>query len=153
MATRESTPLDDAELLLLNVEREIKELKDMYESKQSERTISNHVWMTDKIENNVKKHVLFLIEAVSKIRENHVGDFKTSTNFDLALRYCNDINKILNDMITMYKMRFGYMDIKLKLQYAMPQLSQNLTHLRNRFGIIKGQITRKRFEYEEDSWF
>ncbi len=148
-----ATILDEAELLLLNVERGFKELKDMYEGKQTERTISNHTWMTDKIENNTKKHLLFLIETVTKIKENHIGDFKTSTNFDFALRYCNDMNKILNEIITLYKMRVSYMDIKLKWQYAMPQLSQNLTHLRNRFGIIKGQISRKKFEYEEDSWF
>ena len=146
-------PLEDAELLLINIERGIKDLKIKYESKQSERLLSNHILMNDFINNNVKTHIKPLKDLLLKIRENHVGDFKSSTNFDVAVKYCNEIEKVLNSIMVMYRMRDNLVDIKLKWQYNLPKMMDDLVHLKNRFGIIKGQLTKKAFEYEEESWF
>ncbi len=145
-----ATLLEDAEFILANVERGLKDIKDKYEGKQSERIIANHVWMIEQIEDKLKKHVTPLRDLLIKLKSNYLGDFNSATNFDIAAGYCNEINKILNDLLLLYKMRAGYVDIKLKWQYNMPKLTENVNHLRHRFSIIKGQITRKRFEYEEE---
>jgi len=148
-----ATPLEDAEVLLVSIDKGIKELKNKYESKQSERVLSNHVWMIDYIENNVKKYVAPLIESLNKLKTYNVGDFQSTTNFDITIKYSTEIDKILNEILFLYKARENYIDVKLKWQYNLPKLMENIQHLKNRFAIIKGQITRKRFEYEEESWF
>src|SRR3989338_10864595 len=139
-----ATPLEDAEVLLVSIDKGIKELKNKYESKQSERVLSNHVWMIDYIENNVKKYVAPLIESLNKLKTYNVGDFQSTTNFDITIKYSTEIDKILNEILFLYKARENYIDVKLKWQYNLPKLMENIQHLKNRFAIIKGQITRKR---------
>lgn len=148
-----ATLLEDTGILIASVERGIRDVKSMYEGKQNDRLLSNHVWMQDQIENKAKKHIPQLKDFLIKLKQSHMGDFRSSTNFDICIKHCNDIEKMLNDIITLYKMRIDYLDIKMKWQYALPQLFDNLNHLSNRFSIIKGQISRKGFEYQEESWF
>lgn len=147
-----ATLLEDAGILIISIENGIKNMKSMYNSKQSERWISNHVWVIDQVEEKIKKHIPPLKDLFVKLKQNHLGDFKSSTNFDICIKHCNDVEKILNDITVLYKMRVNNQDLKMKWQYALPQLQDNLDHLTNRFNIIKGQISRKGFEYEE-SWF
>ena len=147
------TPLETAELRLIEIDRGIRDLKEKFENKQSERIISNHVWMQDYIERIVKQHIPPFKEAVMKTRGGHLGNFNSTTNFDLLARHCDEIGKIIDGIILMYKMRAGYFDIKIKWQYAVPKINENLMHLKNRFGVVKGQLSRKHFEYEEDRLF
>ncbi len=147
--------LDDADIYLIDVENIIRDLKSKYDSKQSERLISSHVWMSDHIDRQVKPKVLSFKDALTTIKDRHVGDFKSTTQFDTVITFCNDLLRLLDNVNTMYKMRANYIDIKLKWQYNLPQMLDKIQHMRNRFNIIKGQITqKKKFEYEEDnSWF
>lgn len=145
--------LDDAESFLVAVEGCIRDLKEKYDSKQSERLLSSHVWMSGYLENQVKSRVVSLKDALSVIKDKHVGDFKSSTQFDTVIAQCNEIIKLLDGISTMYKIRANFVDIKLKFQYNLPQILEKVKSMRNRFNIIRGQITRKKFEYEqEDSW-
>ena len=145
--------LDDAESFLVSVESSIKDLKEKYDSKQSERLLASHVWMSDHLERNVKGKVISLKDALSVIKDKHVGDFKSTTQFDAVIAHCNDIINLLDSINTMYKIRAGIVDIRLKWQYNMPQILERTKSMRNRLNIIRGQISRKQFEYEErDSW-
>jgi len=145
--------LEDAELYLADVERSIADLKYKYDGKQNERVLSAHVWMTDQITQYIHK-VTLLRDSVTTIKDKHVGDFKSSTQFDGVLNYCNNLVKLLNELNFLYKTRANFVDIRMKLSYSLPQLSENIKHIRNRFNIIKGQVSKKPFEYEErDSWF
>ncbi|MBS3152017.1 hypothetical protein J4230_01260 [Candidatus Woesearchaeota archaeon] len=146
--------LDDAEGFLVGVENTVKELGEKYNSKQSERVLSSHVWMSDYIDGMVKNKVNRLRDALTTLKDKHVGEFRSVTQFDAIITFCNDISKLLNDINTLYRMRSNYVDIKLKFQYNLPQIEDKIKHMRNRFNIIKGQLTKKTFEYEEDTdWF
>lgn len=149
-----ATALEDAELLLIKIEKGIQDLKLKFDSKQSERLISNHVWMADYIENSIKRHTNPLKDLLMKLKGSSMGDFKSSTNFDVAVKYCTEIEKTIDGILFLYKTRAGIIDLKLKWQYNLPAITESFNHLKNRFMIIKGQITRKRFEYEEEeNWF
>lgn len=149
-----ATLLEDAELLLAQIERGLQDIKLKFESKQSERIISNHVWMSDYIDKSVKKHIAPLKDLLMKLRGSSMGDFKTSTNFDVAARYCSEIERTLESLLFLYRTRASITDLKLKWQYSLQPIMENFNHLKNRFAIIKGQLGRKRFEYEEEeSWF
>lgn len=147
------TPLEIAELKLLDIDRGIKDLKEKFESKQSERIISNHVWMQDYMEKAVKQHIPPFRELIMRVRDGHLGNFNSTTNFDIIARHSDEIGKLIDSIILMYKMRASFFDIKLKWQYSIPKINENLMHLKNRFGIMKGQLSRKQFEYEEERWF
>ncbi len=142
--------LEEADNFLVGVENLYTDLKDKYSSKTNERVLSSHVWMIDYISNAINKKVTPLKDSLSMLRDQHVGDFKSSTQFDALLKFCDEINKILNDINQLYKMRSNVVDIKLKFQYALPQIQDKLKHMRNRFNIIKSQLSKKQFELEED---
>lgn len=144
--------LEETESFLVNVENAIKELKQRYEGKQSERVLSSHVWMIDYLDQIIKYKVTPLRDALTSVKKAHVGDFKSATQCDAVIGFCNDIIKLLNDLNNMYKARMAYVDIRLKFQYTLPQLIDKLQHLRNRFNIIKGQINNAKVEINDD-WF
>ena len=146
------TSLEDADGYLVRVENVVKELKDKYDSKTSERVLSSHVWMGDFLE-QCKKKVQNFKDSVTTLRDGHVGEFKSATQFDTLITMSDEMNKFFNDVLVIYKMRSSFIDIRMKLSYSLPQLQDKVKSMRNRFNIIKGQLSKKQFEYEEDSWF
>src|SRR3989344_9221661 len=111
-----ATVLEDTELLLIQLEKGLLDLKEKFGSKQSERIISNHVWMADYINRSVKTHLNPLKELLMKLKGSHMGDFKSSTNFDVAVRYCSEIDKSIESLLFLYRTRAGIVDLKLKWQ-------------------------------------
>jgi len=145
--------LEDAEVYLNAVENSIGEIRQKYDSKQAERVLSSPVWMSDFLEGIIKNKINSLKEALSSVRDHHVGDFKSTTQFDAVITMCSDLGKLLSDINTLYKMRSNYVDIRLKIQYSLPQMEEKMKSMRNRFNIIKGQLTKKGYEPEEDEWW
>ncbi len=146
------TSLEDADGYLIKIENVVRELKDKYDSKTSERVLSSHIWMGDFLE-QCKKKVQNFKDSISLLKNSHVGEFKSATQFDTLLTLSNETIKCFNDLLVIYKMRASFIDIKMKLCYSLPQLQDKVKSMRNRFNIIKGQLSKKQFEYEEDSWF
>ncbi len=146
----QQTPLQEAENLLLLLEQELKNLNQQYESKQAERIISNHVWMGSVFEERILPKLKSLRERLVKIKTSYVGSFKTATQFDTTISHCDQINKELSEILYLYKIRANPLDIKMKMQYTMPQIMLNMNSLRNRFYIVKGNVTRGR--QEEEDW-
>ena len=144
--------LEDTDNFLAGVENLVKDIRNKYESKQNERVISSHVWMSDYIDQAIKNKVMPLKDSLTTLKDRHVGDFKSTTQFDAIINFCSDIIKILNEVNTLYKMRANLVDLKLKWQYALPQIEDKVKHMRNRFNIIKSQLSKKVFEYEEEDW-
>ncbi len=147
------TPMETAELLIFEIDRAVKDIKEKFENKQSDRVISNHIWMEGYISKIIKEKMPPFRDAVMKARSGHLGNFSSATNFDIIIRHCIEIEKLFDNIILMYKMRTTPYDIKLRWQYSVPKINENMMHLKNRFGILKGQLSRKQFEYEEESWF
>lgn len=145
--------LDETENFLVDVEHTINVLKEKCTNKQNDRVLSSHVWMSDYIEGIIKDQVNPLKEALTSVKNSYVGDFKSATQFDAVIAFCNDINKLLNDINTQYKMRSNLVDLKLKFQYNMPQIEDKVKHMRNRFNIIRGQLSKKGYEHQEDNWW
>ncbi|MBI2148955.1 hypothetical protein HYU23_04695 [Candidatus Woesearchaeota archaeon] len=144
--------LEETENFLVSVENLVKDLKEKQESKSNERLLSSHVWLSDYIDNQIKTKVMPLKDALTTLKDKHVGDFKSNTQFDATITFCNDIIKLLNEINSLNKIRASYIDVKLKWQYNIPQIVDKVKHLRNRFNIIKGQLSKKVFEYEEEDW-
>ena len=142
--------LEDADNFLVGVENLVKEFKDKLDSKQQERVISSHVWMQDYLEQQIKNKVMPLKDALTTLKQQHVGDFKSSTQFDAVINYCTDIIKLLNEINSLYKMRANYIDLRMKWQFHLPQMTDKVKHMRNRFNIIKGQLSKKGYEPDED---
>ncbi len=145
--------LDETEGYLREVENAVRNLKEKYTSKQNERVLSSHVWMSDYVSGIIKDQVNPLKDSLTSVKDSYVGDFKSSTQFDAVIAFCTDVNKLLNEINTQYKMRSNLVDIKLKFQYNLPQIEEKVKHMRNRFNIIKGQLSKKGYEPEEDSWW
>ena len=144
--------LDDSEKGLIEVESGFEDIKNKNQSKQNERLLSSHVWMSDYLE-QYKKKVSNFRNSLDFVKKGHVGDFKSATQFDAVLKMSDEVSGILDDIIKTYKMQATLTDLKLKWYYTLPTLAEKIKSMRNRFNIIKGQITRKKFEYEEESWF
>ncbi len=146
----QQTPLQTAESLIVSFEQELNNLNQQYGSKQAERIISNHVWMTSVFEEKILPKLNNLKEVLTKIRNEYAGDFKTTTQFDMPVKHCDELHKALSDLLYLYKIRASPIDIKIKMQHTMPLVMNNMSSLKNRFFIVKGNITRGKQIDEED---
>ena len=147
------TKLQDTEELLRALELEFINIKAYYESKQSDRVFSNNIWVLDKLERNLLAKSKPLVENLREIKSVHNPDNLPSLQFDGPIGHASNIVKLLQELQQIYKMYAPFGDIKMKLGYNMPKLNEEIAHLRNRFMILKGNLTRqKRFDEEESLW-
>ena len=49
---------------------------------------------------------------------------------------------MLNNLLYLYKIRAGYIDLKLNLQQNIPRIAENISSLKNRFNILKNNINK-----------
>lgn len=145
-----STPMETAESHLIELEKQLLDLKQQSESKQSERILSNHGWMTTIFEERIMPRAKDLKESLAKVRNSYSGGFKVTTQFDAPVSHCDEIVKLLNEILYLYKIRASPSDIKMRFQNSMPKLIANMNSLRNRFYIIKGNVSRTNKLDEDD---
>lgn len=132
--------LKDAENYLVEMENSFVSLKDKFGSKQGDRLLLSHVWMGDYLDQQIAKVQPFS-DSVATLRDRHVGDFKSSTQFDTLISHCDEITKLLNGIANVHKMKLGITDVKLRWNYNLRSLAEKIKSTRNRFNIIKGQLT------------
>ena len=144
------TLLETAELKIIELERQILEIKQQNESKQSERILSNHGWMTTIFEERIMPRTKELKEALLKVKQAYSGEFKITTQFDVPILHCEELTKLLNEILYLYKIRASSTDLKLRFQNSLPKIVSNMASLKNRFYIIKGNVSRTKKLDEED---
>ncbi len=147
------TKLQDIDSLLRDLESEFSNLRLYYEGKQSDRVFSNNIWVLDKLERTLLAKAKPLQESFKEIKAIHNPEALPSLQFDSPITHTTNIIKLLQELQQVYKMYAPFGDIKMKLGYNMPKLNQEISHLRNRFMILKGNLTRqKKFDEEESFW-
>ena len=147
------TPLELAESQLIDLEKELNNLKLQSESKQAERILSNHGWMTIVFEEKLIPKSKNFKDSLVKIKNSYGNSFKMTTQFDAPLAHCDEIHKLLNELLYLYKIRANSIDLKLKFNNNIPKIMNNFNSLRNRFYIVKGNVSRTNKVDEEDFSF
>ena len=142
--------LEDADAYLAAVENYIADVKLKLDSKQSVRLVSNHVWMQDYIEKAIINKLMPLKDSLVSFRSAHMGSFKSPTQLDAVLKLTDEITELLKDINHQYRIRSNYIDIKMKWGYSYPQMLEKVKSMRNRFNIIKSQMSKKGYEPESD---
>ena len=90
-------------------------------------------------------------EKLENVKKMYANEFpRSSLQFSAPIEHCDIIITSINDVAQVYKMRLGLMDIKMRLNHSLPIIVNNMTHLRNRFYIIKGNVNRGVKLTEED---
>jgi len=134
----------DTEEMLRKLEAEFNNIIGYYKGKQADRVFSNRIWVMDKLESNLLKKAKPLHDSLKKIKSIHNPQGLPSIQFDAPISHAGNFIKMTEELYQMYKMDSSYPDIKLKLKFTIPQLNQEIQHLRNRFMIIKGNLTRQK---------
>ena len=145
------TKIDDMEIHLSNIESFVNDIKFKVQSKQSERVLSSHVWMSDMIEKTLNKSVKPFIDSIKDLKLEYEQAVGPTVQFDFIVKQSNELNKHLSNINSSYKNKLPFSQISPQLNQTIPDISYNLTSLRNRFNILKGNM--KRFKTDEDSFF
>lgn len=142
--------IDEVESHLGSIELFINDLKNKHDSKQSERVLSNNIWMSDMMDRTINKNIIPLSSSIKDLRVEYEKRIGSASQFDFALKHCTEVHKLMSNLHSSYKQGLGVLDIKLKLHYTLPELSSNLNSLRNRVNILKGNIARIKSLEDED---
>ncbi|MEK6947814.1 MAG: hypothetical protein AABX19_01080 [Nanoarchaeota archaeon] len=143
--------LEDMESHLNNIESFVSDIKYKVQSKQSERVLSSHVWMSDMIEKTITKSVKPFIDSIKEFKSEYEKAVGPTVQFDFIVKHSNELNKHLSNLNSSYKNKLPFSQISPQLNQSIPEISANLTSLRNRFNILKGNM--KRFKSEDESLF
>ncbi|MBS3168593.1 hypothetical protein J4216_05680 [Candidatus Woesearchaeota archaeon] len=133
--------------LIDEFERNLNELKSMVESKQNERFLTSYVWMIDKLERDFVSKISELKENLDELKDKYVTGLDNHNQFDTLINLCDDLDKIIKDILKFYKTKPGYSEINLRLNNNLPILSSKVKSMKNRFDIIKNQV--KKFTFDD----
>jgi len=140
----------DIEEMIRKLEDEFRNIKVYYDGKQADRVFSNKIWVMDKLDSGLIKKAKPLQDSLKQIRLMHNPQGLPSLQFDAPIAHARNFLKLAEEIYQLYKLDSHYSDIKLKLGFAMPKLNEEIQHLRNRFMIMKGNLTRqKRIEADD----
>ncbi|HIH25840.1 hypothetical protein J4476_04900 [Candidatus Woesearchaeota archaeon] len=145
------TKIDDMEFHLDKIESFVNDIKYKLQSKQSERVLSSHVWMSDSIEKTINNSVKPFMDSIKDFKSEYEQAVGPTVQFDFIIKHSNELNKHLNNLNSSYKNKLPFSQISPQLNQSIPEISSNLNSLRNRFNILKGNM--KRFKLEDESLF